>query len=94
MTPNDWVFDKEGNVFFVHQVVENLVKVGSYYRLHDEGELFTSFHLQRAERYTVCELEGYSEGEIDFLINLALDTNDREWFDELSERKKQLEKAI
>lgn len=94
MTPNDWVYDKEGNVFFVHQVVENLVKVGQFYRLHDEGQLFTSFNLERAEKYTVCELEGYSEEEIDFLINLALDTNDREWFDELSERKKQLVKAM
>ena len=94
MTPNDWVYDKEGNVFFVQQAVDNLVKVGQYYRLHDEGELFTNFHLQRAVNYTVCELEGYSEGEIDFLINLALDTNDREWFAELSERKKQLEKAM
>lgn len=94
MTPNDWVYDEEGNVFFVHQYQEPWVRVGQYFRMEGKNTLFTDIQLKRAVNYTVCELEGYSEEELDFLINLALDTNDREWFNELSERKKQLEKAI
>lgn len=90
MKPGDWVIDKEGYLFFIDECNTVVARVGCFVKKTEDSDIEIETELIFPEELKSTDLEGYSEEEITFLINLALDTNDKQWFDELTAKLKQL----
>ncbi|MFT8319306.1 MAG: IDEAL domain-containing protein [Bacillus sp. (in: firmicutes)] len=90
MKKGDSVTDFNGHSYFIHDINGPLVKIAHYFKYKVKG--IYEFKIDLAYRMDLiqADLEGYSEEEINFLINLALDTNDKEWFQELMRKRESL----
>ncbi len=90
MKSGDWVTNEEGYLFFIEECNTVIARIGCFVKKTEDSEIEIEKNIAYPEELTLVELEGYSEKEIAFLINLALDTNDKEWFDDLTGRLQQL----
>lgn len=89
MKKGDWIETNTGEIFFIKEINALFVRTGYFYHDPETRKLECGGGVTTTLDVKPAELEGYSEQEIDFLINLALDTNDKEWFKELA-RKREL----
>lgn len=90
MKAGDWVINEEGYLFFIEECNTVIARIGCFVKKTEDSEIEIEKNVAYPEDLRIAELEGYSEEEITFLINLALDTNDKQWFDELTSRLQQL----
>lgn len=86
MKQGDWVTNEEGYLFFIEECNTVIARIGCFVKKTEDSEIEIEKNIAYPEELTLAGLEGYSEEEITFLINLALDTNDKKWFDELIAR--------
>jgi hypothetical protein len=84
--PGDWVTHLyDGSVGYVTDVSIMQQRANVKF-IHNKGP--TSFFAVHFSNLKSAPVEAYySPTQIDFLINLALDTNDKEWFLELTEKR-------
>lgn len=90
MKQGDWVTNEEGYTFFIVECNTVIARIGCFVKKTEDSEIEIETTIYEPGDLSLADLEGYSEEEITFLINLALDTNDKEWFDELTARLQQL----
>ncbi|WP_445506650.1 hypothetical protein [Niallia sp. 03190] len=92
MQKGDSVTDLNGHAYFVHEIKYPFAKIGHYFKYSVSGEYVFKLELVHIKDLTPVELEGYSEEEIHFLMHLAVNTNDKEWFQELAKKHESLVK--
>lgn len=92
MKAGDWVTNEEGYLFFIEECNTVVARIGCFVKKTEDSEIEIEKNIAYPEDLSVADLEGYSEEEIKVLTNLALDTNDKEWFKALTNRMKCFEK--
>lgn len=83
----DWVIL---NTRFIHNMLAIVEQTGSLYsmvRLFDRGKEIARKQVLTQELSEAPVNDFYYEKELDYLIDLALDTGDEEWFRTLVEKK-------
>ena len=85
MKIGDWVLTPELQLGFITDMNEDKAKVKTLYKRSGYGtELNTK--VLGIEKLISAPITKYSEEELLFLMKLAVDTNDKQWFMELSEK--------
>lgn len=85
LSVGDWVTDKHGKTGYIVSVHENNYYVKFVNNRYGTSLRFHSFVASTEVEYAPFEFTP-DEDDLYFLINLALDTNDKDWFNELTSK--------